>query len=85
LLGPNSIADNPAKLKREYGKVLDVIGWRIDLDLHLISMSPRNGLKLAYTFFDYDIKALIKVKVLQKMASLASRASQICPFMKPFG
>jgi len=26
LLGPNSIADNPAKLKREYGKVVDVIG-----------------------------------------------------------
>ena len=48
-------------------------------------MSPRNGLKLAYTFFDYDIKALIEVKVLQKLASLASRASQICPFMKPFG
>ena len=84
LLGPNSIEDNPTKLKREYGRVLDVIGWRVDLDLRIISMSPRNGLKLAFAFFDYDIMALVQVKVLQKLASLASRASQICPFMKPF-
>jgi hypothetical protein len=48
-------------------------------------MSPRNGLKLAYAFFDFDIKGHAKVKVLQKLASLASRASQVCPFMKPFG
>ena len=85
LLGPNSIADNPTKLKRECGRIIDVIGWRVDLDLRIISMSPRNGLKLAYAFFDFDIRAVVKVKVLQKLASLASRASQICPFMKPFG
>jgi len=77
LLGPNSIEDDPSKLKREYGRVLDVIGWRVDLDLRVISMSPRNGLKLAFAFFDYDIKALVQVKVLQKLASLASRASQM--------
>ena len=48
-------------------------------------MSPRNGLKLSYAFFDYDREAVVRVKSLQKLASLASRESQICPFMKPFG
>ena len=81
LLGPYCINTDPLTTKYEANRILTVIGWRINLDTKLVSMSVRNANKCLYAFFMVDIYAKVKTKELQKLASLASRYCQICSFM----
>ena len=80
LMGPNSIETS----KSETGRTVTFIGFEIDLDEGLITISERNILRTLYGFLNIDIAAPIKVKTLQKLASWASRYSSICAYMKPF-
>lgn len=80
LLGPNSVETS----KDESGKVLTFIGYEIDLENKLITISERNILRTLYGFLNIDVKAPVKVKTLQRLASWASRYSNICVYMKPF-
>ena len=80
LMGPNSVETS----KTETGRAITFIGFEIDLDKSLITISERNILRTLYGFLNIDITAPIKVKTLQKLASWASRYSNICAYMKPF-
>ena len=81
LLGPNCVDLNPETTKYRANRDLEVIGWRINLDTKLVSMSVRNGNKCLYAFFMVDTSEYVDVKEMQKLASLASRYVQICGFM----
>lgn len=80
LLGPKAVETT----KTESGRLITFIGFDIDLDNQLITISETNILRTLYGFLNIDITARINVKTLQKLASWASRYSTICIYMKPF-
>lgn len=80
LMGPNSVETS----KTESGRLLTFIGYDIDLDMELITISERNILRTMYAFLTVDFNQPMKVKTMQKLASLASRSSKINAYMKPF-
>ena len=80
LMGPKSIEIS----KTETGRTITFIGFEIDLDRRLITISERNILRTLYGFLNINIAEPIKVKTLQKLASWVSRYSSICAYMKPF-
>jgi hypothetical protein len=80
LLGSQSVETT----KSEFGHRLSVIGYDIDLRLQLVTVSRKNVLKALYGFLCTDVDAPITVKILQRLASWASRYGEICRFMRPF-
>ena len=80
LLGPNSISDK----KSRSGRLLDWIGWEINLDLRTVSIANHNLYKTLYGFFKLEYKERITVKEVQRLASWASRYALVCRFMRPF-
>jgi len=80
LLGPEAIATK----KTESGRQIEWIGWLFDLDLWTVSMSTRNFLKTLYGFFTVNVDEKVGVRTIEKLASWASRYSNICRCLKPF-
>jgi hypothetical protein len=82
LLGEGAFACH--KLLR--GPQLTFIGYDVDLEAATVSISKRNILKGIFAFSNTDLatEAVVPVKHLQKLASLASRYGAICRTMKPF-
>lgn len=80
LLGPDAVAEH----KTEVARVIDVIGWQVDLNSMLVTISRRNMLKTLYVFFSCNINGTISLRELQRMASLASRYAMLCTPMKCF-
>lgn len=65
------------------GRVVEVIGYTIDLDLGRVSVSQKNFLRVIYGLSTMPNSGVIPVKVLQKFASWVSRYSSIFNFLKP--
>lgn len=82
LLGPRSIAPE----KSEVGRAIDMIGYRLDLDRMRVALTRRNLLKTLYAFASVDLRDTVKVtvKVMQGLASLASRYGTVCVVTRPF-
>jgi hypothetical protein len=80
LMGPDSIEQT----KTRSGRCLTFIGYDIDLDKQLITISKRNMLRALHGFLIVDKEVPMKVKTMQKLASWASRYGKICVYMKPF-
>jgi hypothetical protein len=78
LLGPGSVAAD----KDKSGRQLDMIGWLIDLDAQLVTISDRNFDKTVHAFFSFNINEPITLHQVQVMGSLASRYTQISVLMK---
>lgn len=78
LLGPNAIALN----KYESGRQVVLIGWNVDLNTRMITLSTNNFNKFAYALFNIDLDRHVQVTTLEKLASLGSRYSLIIPEMK---
>ena len=79
LLGPGSIADN----KTEFGRRLTAIGYDIDLDSMLVAIAVKNVHKAVHGFLTVDTDKKVPVRVLEKLASWASRYGGICTEMLP--
>jgi len=77
LLGSTAIAED----KSEFGRVMVWIGWLFNLNTMTVSMAPKNMIKALFAFFCCDINATFKLEAVERMASLASRYSQLCPQM----
>jgi hypothetical protein len=69
LMGPDSIEDT----KTKSGRYLTFIGYDIDLDKRLVTISERNIMRTLYGFLNVELQKPIKVKTMQKLASWASR------------
>jgi hypothetical protein len=67
LLGPESMAAE----KDKSGRQLDMIGWLIDLDAQLVTISDRNFNKTLHAFFSFDIVEPVTLHHVQVMAGLA--------------
>ena len=80
LLGPKAIAED----KTETGTRLDVLGYVIDLQLELVSISRKNFLNALYGFFTTDLDPKLMLSTAEKLASWGSRYSRICRAMRPF-
>jgi hypothetical protein len=80
LLGPTAIADD----KTEHGRVLVWLGWKVDLDNKLISLSHYNMMKTLYIFLKIDINEKVVLNLVESAASLASRYAMVCRHMKPY-
>jgi hypothetical protein len=78
LLGTLSVEDRKTASARR----LTVIGYDIDLDKLLATVSRKNLLRCIHGFLSVDLDALISVKLLQKLASWGSRYSYICSYLK---
>ena len=78
LLGPESMAAE----KEKSGRRLDMIGWLIDLDAPLVTISDRNFNKTLHAFFSFDIVEPVTLHQVQVMTSLTSRYTQINVLMK---
>jgi hypothetical protein len=78
LLGPESMAAEKGKSCRQ----LDMIGWLIDLDVQLVTISDRNFNKTLHAFFSFAIGEPVTLHQVQVMVSLASRYTQINVLMK---
>lgn len=80
LLGPDAIATD----KDETGRRLEWIGWDVDLDTKLVTLSHRNLLKTIHVFFSFDVRDPIPRAHVEAMASLASRCSMLARQMRPY-
>jgi hypothetical protein len=81
LMGRYAIADN----KSEKGRILDnMLGWLVNLETRAVTVSKRNLLKTIYVFFSFDIEGKLNLKQIERLASLASRISQLSRAMRPF-
>jgi hypothetical protein len=80
VMGPGSVA--PAKTEK--GRVLTMLGWALDLNVRVVSLSLKNLYKTLFAFFSLDIAAPVTLPVLQALASRASRAALLSWAMKPF-
>ena len=78
LLGPSSVAAE----KDKSGRQLDMIGWLIDLDTQLVTISDKNFNKTLHVFFSFNVVEPVTLHQVQVMASLASRYTQINVLMK---
>jgi hypothetical protein len=70
--------------KTESGRALEFIGWTVCLNTRRVSVSPRNLLKVAHAFFSCDPAHRVSGLHVERMASLASRISVLCRYMRPF-
>jgi hypothetical protein len=76
--------DVVAVSKNKRGVILDIIGWNFDLQNKTVTVSRRNLVKAIYSFFDFDIKDPISRTVVERMAFLAARISQLWRLMRPY-
>ena len=72
-----------ASTKTEFGRRITAIGYDIDLDLMLVAIATKNVHKAAYGFLTVDTEHSVAVKVLERLASWASRYGGICTEMLP--
>jgi len=84
LCGPKSVADDKTDFTRPGRQRVDVLGYALVLDEQLLTISRRNFFKTFYAFTSVDIGSRVPVRTLERLASLSSRYSLICPVLRPF-
>lgn len=82
LLGQDAANDQ----KTAQGRVLDMIGWRVDLQAMTISASFHNLQKAIFYFYRHPVTRLLTLTLteVQCLASMASRYSMLCRQMRPY-
>ena len=80
LLGPDAVADS----KTDSGRLLDMLGWHINLDAGFLSIARKNLLNAFHGFCHVKTDEKVRIKEMQKLASLSSRYALVCPAMAPF-
>ena len=80
LLGPGAVEEK----KTHSGRVMDWVGWEMNLDTRMVSLASHNFLNTLYGFISVDVTTTIVYSKLQSLASWASRYALICRYMRPF-
>ena len=85
LLGPNARNKKGKEQdKTEKGTRMDVLGYVLDIDLKLLSISRKNFLNAVYGFFTMELDIKVTLKTAEKQQPWGSRYSKICRAMRPF-
>lgn len=79
LLGPDAVEWK----KWYFGRKLVMIGWKVDLDSRMVSLSHKNLMKVAYGFTVTDLEKPVTVRWVTKLASWSSRYTQILRALHP--
>ena len=80
LMGPNSM-----ELSKEFvGVKADVIGYTIDLETQMVGVKESNALRSLYGFLMIDVDKPVTRKLMERLASWASRYAVICVYLLPF-
>lgn len=80
LMGKYAVATH----KDERGRILEFIGWLFNLNTRTVSLSRRLLVKTIHAFFSFNIDAAVTKDVVDRMASLATRASLLFRPMRPY-
>ena len=80
LLGQGSIA----KAKSQCARQLEFLGWTFDLDTRTITLCDRNLHKMLHALFCFDPTSSVSIALIQRIASLTSRASLLSRHMRPY-
>ncbi len=80
MIGENCIK----KSKNVSGRIVNVIGWKINLDLMVVSIAEKNLMKAMLCMFSINLTAEITLVEVQRIASYASRYVLILEVMTPF-
>jgi len=80
LLGVGAIAPS----KTTFGRRVTVIGYDLDLDTMSVAIAAKNVRKAGYGFFTTNLNKSCPVRHMMRLASYASRYSEIVEEMKPF-
>jgi hypothetical protein len=79
LLGPAAMAD-----KNDDGRILEVIGWTINMNTRLVTLSRKNYMKMVYRFFSINPEQPVQLREIEKLAALSSRYTKVLRHMRPF-
>ena len=80
LLGPDAVEDS----KTESGRRLTVLGFDIDLNESLVTISEKNIMRAFHGFMKLDTSKRVNLRMMQQVSSWRSRYSNINVLMKPF-
>jgi hypothetical protein len=80
MIGENCIK----KAKNVSGRVVNVIGWKINLDLMVVSIAEKNLMKAMLCMFEVNLDAEITLVAVQRISSYCSRYVLILEVMTPF-
>jgi hypothetical protein len=80
LLGPDAWAED----KDESGRQLELLGFLVDLDRWVVSVTPRVFDKLLWGFFVISTTKKVTVELMQKLAGWAEYYSYICNYLRPY-
>ena len=80
LLGPDAVEDS----KTETGRRLTTLGFDIDLDKSLVTISDKNVMRAFHGFMNLDTSKKVNLRMMQQVSSWGSRYSNINVLMKPF-
>ena len=72
------------KEKNVHGTVVDALGWKINLDLRVVSIADKNLMKAMLCLFNIDLTKQISLVQLQRVSSYCSRYVIILEVMAPF-
>jgi hypothetical protein len=72
------------KSKNVSGRIVDVIGWKVNMDLMVVSIAEKNLMKAMLVFFSIDLKKEVTLVQVQRIASYCSRYVMILEVMSPF-
>jgi len=84
LCGPGSVADDKTERTSPDSPRIDVLGYCIVVDEQRLTLSRRNFFKTLYAFITVDVTRPVRVRDLERLASLASRYALICTVLRPF-
>ena len=70
--------------KNVSGRIVNVIGWKINLDLMVVSIAEKNLMKAMLCLFSINLEAEITLVEVQRVASYCSRYVLILEVMTPF-
>jgi hypothetical protein len=84
LCGTGAVAADKREETKAGHQRIDVLGYCLVLDRQLLTLSRRNFFKTFYAFSTVDLTKPVAVRVLERLASLASRYALICVVLRPF-
>ena len=84
LLGPRAFAGEGERDKYEAGRMIEWIGWEIDLDERIVSLASRNFKKTLYEFFKINVNEKVSLRTMERLAAFASRYCLVARQMRPF-
>ena len=84
LLGPRSVAKDKTEFTNAMQRSLDAIGYTLDVALLVVTLTRRNFLRTIYAFFSVNETEPMPVATVERLASLATRYSDICRELRPF-